>query len=59
MQLAHTLWQLLAKGWIRREMTACRKLTDLCLARLLAEALHVYPPPDEPLPAFQLRFADG
>lgn len=23
MQLAHTLWQLLAKGWIRRELAAC------------------------------------
>jgi len=59
MQLAHSISQLLWKGWIRREWTACRKLTDVCLARLLAEALHVHPPPIEPHPAFQLRFADG
>jgi len=59
MQLAHTFSQLLWKGWVRRELAACRKLTDVCLARLLAEALHVHPPPIEPHPAFQLRFADG
>ena len=59
MQLAHSLWQLLAKGWVRREMAGCRKLTDECLAALLAAALQYCGPPDEPLPAFQLRFADG
>jgi hypothetical protein len=59
MQLAHTLAQLLFKGWIRRELSACRRLTDTCLARLLAEALHACAPPNNPLPAFQLRFADG
>ena len=59
MQLAHTFSQLLFKGWIRRELAACRKLTDVCMAKLLAEALHVHPPPIEPHPAFQLRFADG
>ncbi len=59
MQLAHNLWQLLVKGWVRREMAACRKLTDVCLAKLLAAALHLCGPPVEPLPAFQLRFADG
>ena len=59
MQLAHTFAQLLWKGWVRRELVACRKLTDLCLARLLAEALHAQPPLIEPHPAFQLRFADG
>ena len=59
MQLAHSLWQLLAKGRVRREMAGCRKLTDECLAALLAAALQYCGPPDEPLPAFQLRFADG
>lgn len=59
MQLAHTFSQLLWKSWIRRELAACRKLTDVCMARLLAEALHMHPPPIEPHPAFQLRFADG
>ena len=59
MQLAHTLWQLLSKGWIRRELAACRKLTDISLAELLAQALRERPPPEGPLPAFQLRFADG
>jgi hypothetical protein len=59
MQLAHTFSQLLWKGWVRRDLAACRKLTDVSLARLLAEALHVYPPLIEPHPAFQLRFADG
>jgi hypothetical protein len=59
MQLAHTIEQLLFKGWLRRELIACRRLTDICLAKLLAEALHAQAPPLEPLPAFQLRFADG
>ena len=59
MQLAHNLWQLLAKGWLHREFAACRKLTDACLARLLESALRACAPPAEPLPAFQLRFADG
>jgi len=59
MQLAHTIDQLLFKGWVHRVLAACRKLTDICLARLLAEALHYCGPPVEPLPAFQLRFADG
>lgn len=59
MQLAHNLWQLLAKGWLHREFDACRKLTDVCLARLLETALRACAPPVEPLPAFQLRFADG
>jgi hypothetical protein len=59
MQLAHNLWQLLAKGWLHREFAACRKLTDVCLARLLETALRACAPPVEPLPAFQLRFADG
>ena len=59
MQLAHTLWQLLAKGLLRRETAGCRKLSDECLARLLAAAIQYCGPPSEPLPAFQLRFADG
>jgi hypothetical protein len=59
MQLAHNLWQLLAKGLLHREFAACRKLTDLCLADLLRTALRACAPPAEPLPAFQLRFADG
>ena len=59
MQLAHTFDQLLFKGWVHRVLAACRKLTTICLARLLAEALHYCGPPVEPLPAFQLRFADG
>ena len=59
MQLAHTFSQLLWKGWLRREWAACRKLTDVCLARLLSKALHLHPPSTEPHPAFQLRFADG
>ena len=59
MQLAHTFSQLLWKGWVRRELAACRKLTDVCLASLLAGALNTHPPPTEPHPAFQLRFADG
>ncbi len=59
MQLAHTLWQLLVKGRLRREMAGCRKLTDECLAKLLAAALQYCGPPADPLPAFQLRFADG
>jgi len=59
MQLAHTFSQLLWKGWVRRELSACRKLTDVCLAKLLAGALNTHPPPIEPHPAFQLRFADG
>ncbi len=59
MQLAHTFSQLLWKGWVKRELTACRKLTDVCLAGLLAGALNTHPPPIEPHPAFQLRFADG
>jgi hypothetical protein len=59
MQLAHNLWQLLAKGWLHREFAACRKLTDACLAGLLETALRACAPPAEPLPAFQLRFADG
>ena len=59
MQLAHNLWQLLIKGWVRRELAACRKLTDVCLAKLLAAALCACAPPTEPLPSFQLRFADG
>ena len=59
MQLAHTFSQLLWKSWVRRELAACRKLTDVCMARLLAEALHMHPPPISPHPAFQLRFADG
>lgn len=59
MQLAHSLWQLLAKGWVRREMAGCRKLSDECLAALLASALQHCGPPADPLPAFQLRFADG
>lgn len=59
MQLAHTIDQLLFKGWIHRVFAACRKLTDICLAKLLAEALRNCGPPIEPWPAFQLRFADG
>ena len=59
MQFAHNLWQLLIKGWVRRELAACRKLTDVCLAKLLATALCTCQPPTEPLPTFQLRFADG
>ncbi len=59
MQLAHTLWQLLAKGLVRREAAGCRKLSDVKLAELLAAALQYCGPPQEPLPAFQLRFADG
>jgi len=59
MRLAHTLWQLLAKGLLRRETAGCRKLSDECLARLLAAAIQYCGPPSEPLPAFQLRFADG
>ena len=59
MQLAHTLWQLLVKGRLRRETASCRKLTDECLAKLLAAALQYCGPPADPLPAFQLRFADG
>ena len=59
MQLAHTIDQLLFKGWIHRVLAACRKLTDICLAKLLAEALHTCGPPVEPWPAFQIRFADG
>jgi hypothetical protein len=52
-------WQLLVKEWVRREMAACRKLTDVCLAKLLAAALYLCGPPVEPLPAFQLCCADG
>jgi len=59
MQLAHNIWQLLAKGLLHREAAACRKLTDRCLADLLRTALRACAPPAEPLPAFQLRFADG
>ena len=59
MQLAHSLWQLLIKGRVRREMAGCRKLPDARLAALLAAALQYCGPPAEPLPAFQLRFADG
>ena len=59
MQLAHTIDQLLFKGWMHRVLAACRKLTDICLAKLLAEALHNCGPPVEPWPAFQIRFADG
>lgn len=59
MQLAHTIDQLLFKGWIHRVFAACRKLTDICLAKLLAEALRNCGPPIEPWPAFQIRFADG
>lgn len=59
MQLAHTLWQLLVKGWLWRDLAGCRKMTGLALARLLQTALHTCGPPTEPLPAFQLRFASG
>ena len=59
MQLAHNLWQLLCKGCLRRACAGCRKLTDVCLASLLAEALHARPPPDGALPAFQRRFSDA
>lgn len=59
MQLAHNLWQLLVKGWLWRELSACRKITDLAIAKLLMFALHTCSPPVEPLPAFQLRFDDG
>jgi hypothetical protein len=59
MQLAHTLWQLLFKGWLWRDLADCRKMTGLALARLLQTALHTCGPPSDPLPAFQLRFASG
>lgn len=59
MQLAHFLWQVLCKGWLKRVMPACRKLTDTSLCDLLAAALITCPLPATPLPAFQLRFADG
>lgn len=59
MQLAHTLWQLLVKGWVWRDLANCRKWTGLALAKLLQTALHACSPPAEPLPAFQLRFPDG
>lgn len=44
---------------LRRACAGCRKLTDVCLASLLAEALHARPPPDGALPAFQRRFSDA
>jgi hypothetical protein len=59
MQLAHNLWQLLFKGWLRRELEQCRKMTGTALAKLLQTALHACAPPVEPLLAFQLRFESG
>jgi len=39
MQVAYTLWQLLAKGFLRRLMRACRKITDQKLVELLRTSL--------------------
>ena len=41
MQIARTLWLLLAKGCLHRLMRACRKVTDVVLVDLLRTSLRV------------------
>jgi hypothetical protein len=56
MQVAFILWQLLAKGVLRRLTQACRKLTDVKLVALLRTSLLAVPVTSD-APSFgQLRF---
>jgi hypothetical protein len=57
MQIAHTLWQLLSLGRLRRLTRQCRKVSDSKLVQFLRSSLLTLPiPPDAP-PLGQLRFA--
>ncbi len=59
MQAAFILWQLLAKGVLRRLTQACRKVTDVKLVELLRTSLLCVPVPDD-APCFgQLRFSSS
>ena len=59
MQAAFILWQLLAKGVLRRLTQACRKVTDVKLVELLRTSLLHVPVTDD-APSFgQLRLSSA
>ena len=59
MQVAFILWQLLAKGVLRRLTQACRKVTDVKLVELLRTSLLYVPVTDDAQPFGQLRFSSA
>jgi hypothetical protein len=59
MQVAYVLGQLLVNGVLRRLTSACRKVSDIKLIKMLRSSLAFVPiPPDIP-PVGQLRFQNS